>query len=95
MGGDRMNAAESVAERIEADRALFAAAYAQGHADGLAEGLAQGAAHPAVTDSVARVFAGWDGAEAAHARSVTHFHAWHAQARAGLKEETDHDRRAA
>ena len=86
MAGDRMNAAETVAERIEADRALFAAAYAQGHADGLAEGLAQGAAHPAVTDSVARVFAGWDGAEAAHARSVAHFQAWHAQARAELKE---------
>ena len=34
-----MSAAESVAERIEADRALYAAAYAQGHADGLAEGL--------------------------------------------------------
>ena len=95
MGDERMNAAESVAERIEADRALFAAAYAQGHADGLAEGLAQGAAHPAVRDSVARWFPGWDGAEAAHARSVTHFHAWHAQARAGLKEATDLDRHAA
>ena len=81
-----MSAAETVAERIEADRALWAAAYAQGHADGLAEGLAQGAAHPAVVESVARVFAGWDGAEAARARSVTHFHAWHAQARAGRKE---------
>ena len=81
-----MNAAESVAERIEADRALYAAAYAQGHADGLAEGLAQGAAHPAVADSVARIFHGWDGADGAHARSVTHFHAWHAQARAELKE---------
>ncbi len=95
MGGDRMNAAESVAERIEADRALYAAAYAQGHADGLAEGLAQGAAHPAVRDSVARWFHGWDGAEAAHARSVAHFQAWHTQARAGGKEATDHDRRAA
>lgn len=95
MGDERMNAAETVAERIEADRALYAAAYAQGHADGLAEGLAQGAAHPAVRDSVARWFPGWDGAEAAHARSVTHFHAWHAQARAGLKEATDLDRHAA
>ena len=52
-------------------------------------------AHPAIVESVARTFAGWDGAEAAHARSVAHFHAWHAQARAELKEETDHDRRAA
>lgn len=81
-----MSAAETVAERVAADRALYAAAYAQGHADGLAEGLAQGAAHPAITDSVARVFAGWDGAAAAHARSVADFHAWHTAARAGLKE---------
>lgn len=81
-----MNAAESVAERIEADRALYAAAYAQGHADGLAEGLAQGAAHPAVADSVARIFHGWDGEVAAHARSVAHFQAWHAQARAERRE---------
>lgn len=95
MAGDRMNAAETVAERIEADRALYAAAYAQGHADGLAEGLAQGAAHPAVRDSVARIFHGWDGAEAAHARSVARFRTWHAQARAGLKEATDLDRHAA
>ena len=94
MGGDRMNAAESVAERIEADRALYAAAYAQGHADGLAEGLAQGAAHPAVRDSVARWFHGWAGAEAAHARSVAHFQAWHTAARAHLKEGTDLDHAA-
>ena len=81
-----MSAVEPVSERIEADRALFAAAYAQGHADGLAEGLAQGAAHPAVVESVARIFHGWAGAEAAHARSVARFHAWHAQARAGRRE---------
>ncbi|RZB21029.1 hypothetical protein EU554_11625 [Micrococcus luteus] len=89
-----MNAAESVAERIEADRALYAAAYAQGHADGLAEGLAQGAAHPAVADSVARIFHGWGGAESAHARSVAHFQAWHTAARAHLKEGTDLDHAA-
>ncbi|OOL31603.1 hypothetical protein GQ85_12560 [Rhodococcus rhodochrous] len=81
-----MSTLETVAERVAADRALYAAAYAQGHADGLAEGLAQGAAHPAITDSVARVFAGWDGAEAAHARSVAAFRAWHTAARAELKE---------
>lgn len=86
MGCDRMNAAETVAERVAADRALYAAAYAQGHADGLAEGLAHGAAHPAVVESVARTFAGWDGAEAARARSVARFRTWHAQARAELKE---------
>ena len=92
MAGDRMNASETVAERVAADRALYAAAYAQGHADGLAEGLAQGAAHPAVVESVARTFAGWDGAEAAHARSVTHFHTWHTAARA--QEVTELDRAA-
>lgn len=81
-----MSAAETVAERIESDRALYAAAYAQGHADGLAEGLAQGAAHPAVVESVARIFHGWAGAEAAHARSIAAFKTWHAQARAELKE---------
>ncbi len=78
--------AETIAERVEADRALYAAAYAEGYAAGLAEGLAQGASHPAVVESVARTFAGWDGAEAAHARSVARFRDWRAQARAELKE---------
>ena len=41
---------------------------------------------PDVVESVARVFAGWDGAEAARARSVTHFNAWHAQARTTAQE---------
>lgn len=31
--------------------------------------------HPAIADSVARMFAGWDGAEAAHRRSVARFRA--------------------
>lgn len=74
--------ADTIAERVAADRALYAAAYAQGHAAGLAEGLAQGASHPAVVESVARTFAGWDGAEAAHARSVARFRCWYDQARA-------------
>ena len=65
---------------------VWADAYAQGHADGLAEGLAQGAAHPAVAASVARVFAGWDGADAAEDRSVTRFRVWHAAARADINE---------
>ncbi|WP_274607831.1 hypothetical protein [Micrococcus sp. KRD077] len=30
---------------------------------------------------MARMFAGWDGAEAAHARSAAHFRDWHTQAR--------------
>lgn len=59
-------------------------AYADGHAAGLAEGLAAGPAHPAVAESVARIFDGWDGAAAAHARSVAAFRAWHAAAREGV-----------
>ncbi len=74
---------------------VWADAYAQGHADGLAEGLAQGAAHPAVAASVARVFAGWDGADAARERSVASFTTWHSQARAQVKEGPAYDRLAA
>ena len=63
----------------------YAEGYAQGHASCLAAGRVQGAAegpaHPAIADSVARMFAGWDGAEAAHARSAAHFRDWHTQAR--------------
>lgn len=81
---------ETIAERVEADRALYAAAYAEGHAAGLAEGLAQGAAHPAVVESVARTFAGWDGPDAAAARSVARFHAWHARAHAAAQGVTSH-----
>lgn len=81
-----MSAAETIAERVAADRALYAAAYAEGHAAGLAEGLAQGASHPAVVESVARTFAGWDGPDAAAARSVARFRTWHAQARATAEE---------
>ena len=80
MGG--VSAAESVAERVAADRAMFQA----GWNAALAAHPPCEHVHPAVADSVARVFAGWDGEVAAHARSVAHFHAWHAQARAELKE---------
>lgn len=31
--------------------------------------------HPAIAQSVAEMFAGWDGAEAAHRRSIQRFHA--------------------
>ncbi|MFJ3114139.1 hypothetical protein ACIPI2_09100 [Micrococcus luteus] len=37
---------------------------------------------------MARMFAGWDGAEAAHARSAAGFRDWYAQAR---QEENAHD----
>lgn len=81
---------ETLAERVAADRALFAAAYAQGHAAGLAEGLAQGAAHPAVVESVTRMFPSWDGPEAAHDRSVARFRDWYDQARAAAQGVTAH-----
>ena len=85
-----MNAAETVAERVAADRAMFQA----GWNAALAAHPPCEHVHPAVTDSVARVFAGWDGAGAAHARSVTDFRAWHTAARAHLKEGTNLDRAA-
>ena len=43
-------------------------------------------AHPAIVESVARTFAGWDGADAAEDRSVTRFRVWHAAARADINE---------
>ena len=77
-----MSAAETVAERVAADRAMFQA----GWNAALAAHPPCEHVHPAVADSVARIFHGWDGADAAHARSVADFHAWHTQARAELKE---------
>lgn len=59
-------------------------AYADGHAAGLAEGLAAGPAHPAVAESVARMFGPWDGAAAAAGWSVTRFRQWHAAQREGV-----------
>lgn len=72
----------------------WARGYAEGYAAGLAEGreagrlegVAEGPAHPAVVDSVARMFPEWDGADAAHSRSVAQFHEWHRTARAELEE---------
>jgi len=77
-----MSAAENIADRIEEDRALYAAAYWRGWQDRDAQAIADGPVHPAVADSVARIFHGWDGAEAAHAQSAAHFREWHAKARA-------------
>ena len=48
----------------------YAEGYAAGQADGLEAGAGMGPAHPAVAASVAAMFPGWDGADAAHARSV-------------------------
>ena len=48
----------------------WAAGHALGHAAGRLEGATEGPVHPAVVESVARLFHGWDGLDAAHARSV-------------------------
>lgn len=71
------------AEAVELEQLTYAAGYAQGHAD--AAGL--GPAHPAVADSVARMFSSWDGPDAAHARSIVRFQQW--------REEVTADDRAA
>lgn len=67
--------AESIAERIEEDRALYARAYAAGWRDREAQAVAEGPTPALVRDSVRRMFAGWDGPEAAQVRSITRFHA--------------------
>lgn len=71
-----------------ANCADWAHGYASGHADGYSQGYAaaagQGPAHPAVADSVSRMFGpSWDGPDAAAARSRARFHAWHATAHGG------------
>ena len=74
--------AETIAERIAAERAAFDAGWrAALEAHPPCEHV-----HPAIADSVASMFPGWDGPDAAAARSVARFRTWHAQARAELKE---------
>lgn len=77
------------AESVELDRALYSTAYRAGWTD--AAGL--GAAHPAVVDSVNRIFAGWQGVGAARSASVTRFRDWYANTRSA--EEVTADDRAA
>lgn len=73
--------AESIAERIAAERAAFDAGWrAALEAHPPCEHV-----HPAIADSVSRIFHGWDGEAAAHARSVARFRRWHSEAR------TDHE----
>lgn len=48
----------------------WGAGHALGRAAGRLEGATEGPAHPAVVESVAPTFAGWDGLDAARARSV-------------------------
>lgn len=72
-----MSAAETVAERVAADRAMFQA----GWEAALAAHPPCEHTHPAIADSVARLFPEWDGAAAAHVRSIARFQDWYAEAR--------------
>ena len=76
------DAARALAHVLPLIADALATASAQGYEAGRLTGAAEGAAHPAVADSVSRMFAGWDGAQAADARSGARFRAWHADARA-------------
>lgn len=77
------------AESVDLDRMMYAAAYRQGYTDA----AGQGPAHPAVVDSVNRMFAGWPGIEHARSTSVTRFRDWYANTRSA--EEVTADDRAA
>lgn len=65
---------DDAARAIEQDMALYARAWQEGREYGRTE-VSCFHTHPAIADSVARMFAGWDGAHAAHMRSVTRFRA--------------------
>ena len=55
--------------QIQREWRMVRAVYEQG----LREGLSQGPTHPAVQRSVANMFHGWDGADAARQRSTQRF----------------------
>lgn len=63
-----------LARDLEQDRALYAAAWRAGFEAGR-ESMTCQHVHPAIAASVAEIFAGWDGAQAAHLRSVARFRA--------------------
>lgn len=86
-----MSAPDSVAERVDAERAAFSA----GWDAALAAHPPCEHTHPAVVASVASLFPDWDGADAARERSVASFTTWHSQARAQVKEGPAYDRLAA
>lgn len=67
-----MSAQETIAERVASDYAMYTA----GWDACLAEHPPCDHVHPAIEDSVARVFHGWDGPDMAHARSIARFRAW-------------------
>lgn len=63
---------DDAARAIEQDMALYARAWQEGREYGRTE-VSCFHTHPAVADSVARMFPAWDGARVAHLRSVARF----------------------
>lgn len=59
---------------LDQDRALYTAGYRAGLEQGRAE-VSCSHVHPQIAASVAQMFGPWDGAEAAHRRSVARFRA--------------------
>lgn len=59
---------------VEQDRALYAAGYRAGLEQGRLE-VSCPHIHPQIAASVREMFAGWDGEQAAHRRSVERFRA--------------------
>ena len=66
--------APDIETQIEHDRTLYNAAHTRARAEAVND--------PYVRDSVSRIFTGWDGPDAAHARSVARFRTWHHHSRA-------------
>lgn len=54
----------------------YAEGYAAGHTAGFDAAAGMGPAHPAVQESVARVFAGWAGPDEALHKSIRRVKAW-------------------
>ena len=98
INGNTLLTSELLEKLAEAEHAPTCPCGDWGRAVALVLALASGhecAAHPAIAESVARIFHGWDGADAAHARSITAFKTWHADARAQVKGGRADDRLAA
>lgn len=68
-----MTEQQALQTQIQRDWHMLRTAYEQGYSDGLQSGLAQGPNHPAVIESVQRMFNGWDGVQAARQRSTQRF----------------------
>lgn len=63
---------DDIERAIDHDLILYQLAYAAGLEQGRAE-VSCPHVHPAIAESVAAIFGPWDGADAAHRRSVARF----------------------